>query len=182
MSKYVDDVAEFHRALGVPIEERPTESTVERRVLRSRLIIEEASELMGAIAHSDLIGIADGIVDLIYVTVGAAHEFGLPLDELWDEVHRSNMAKVGGPIREDGKVLKPAGWRPPDVAGVVARARAESTVPFKSDAQRCEMIAARVLDELGRRVGFDQLLAEIDDEVRVELLRALRDIVLDGTR
>lgn len=68
--------------------------------------------------------IADGLADVIYVAVGAALEFGIPLDRVWAEVHRSNMAKVDpatGKVikRADGKVLKPEGWTPPDVAGVL---------------------------------------------------------------
>lgn len=115
----VRDVRAFHEAMGIPIEERPTMATRERRELRAELIREEYAEVWDAIDCEDLVETADGLVDLIYVAVGAALEFGIPLDRVWDEVHRSNMAKAGGPRREDGKVLKPPGWTPPDVAGVL---------------------------------------------------------------
>jgi predicted HAD superfamily Cof-like phosphohydrolase len=61
--------------------------------------------------------------DLLCVVYGTAAEFGIDLAPFWQEVHRTNMAKAGGPIREDGKRLKPSGWRPPDIAGVLAAVR-----------------------------------------------------------
>jgi hypothetical protein len=67
----------------------------------------------------DMVELADGFADLDYVVEGARLEFGIHGQEIADEVQRANMAKVGGPIREDGKRLKPAGWKPPDIAGVL---------------------------------------------------------------
>lgn len=119
MRALVEDVRAFHEALEIPVEAAPTMSTDERRILRSRLILEESGELLSAIADGDLVEVADGIADLIYVAVGAALEFGIPLELVWSEVHRSNMAKVGGARRADGKVLKPDGWQPPDIAGAL---------------------------------------------------------------
>lgn len=63
--------------------------------------------------------IADGIVDSIYVLIGMGGEMGLDLSEVWRRVHLANMAKAGGPVREDGKRLKPEGWTPPDVEGAI---------------------------------------------------------------
>ena len=60
--------------------------------------------------------IADGICDSIYVLLGAALELGINITPLWDEVQRTNMAKEGGAIREDGKILKPEGWKPPVIS------------------------------------------------------------------
>lgn len=115
----IDDVRHFHATMGVPIEELPTLSTIERRLLRMRLIQEEAGETAQALIENDLAAIADGVIDLLYVTIGTAIELGLPIEALWAEVHRTNVAKAGGPIREDGKQLKPPGWTPPDIAGVL---------------------------------------------------------------
>lgn len=67
-----------------------------------------------------LVAVIDGLCDLLCVVYGAAAEFGVDLAPFWDEVHRTNMAKAGGPLREDGKRLKPPGWVPPDIAGVLA--------------------------------------------------------------
>lgn len=112
------DVADFHRALDVPIGATPQ---IRRPELRATLIEEEAAETCAAIRRGDLIEAIDGLCDLLCVTYGAASEFGIDLAPFWDEVHRTNMAKVGGPVREDGKRLKPPGWTPPDIAGVLAR-------------------------------------------------------------
>lgn len=114
-----DDVREFHLALGIPVAEGPA---IRRPGLRAELIREEAEETCLAIEQGDLIGAIDGLCDLLCVVHGAALEFGIDLAPFWDEVHRSNMTKVGGPVRKDGKVLKPAGWTPPDIARVLADA------------------------------------------------------------
>lgn len=137
-----DQVREFHAALGHPIAE-VGDYGLRRPLLRLELIAEELMELCEACGYSvgevmmmarakmrrsgplrpNITDAADALADLRYVTEGAAIEWGIPLDAVTDEVHRSNMAKAGGPIRSDGKQLKPPGWTPPDVAGVLARFR-----------------------------------------------------------
>lgn len=67
--------------------------------------------------------IADALADILYVTTGAGVAWGLLLQYIFDEVHRSNMAKAGGEVRPDGKRLKPPGWTPPDVQGVIDRSK-----------------------------------------------------------
>lgn len=84
------------------------------------LIAEEIDELSDAIIDGDLSAAADAIADLIYVLASFAIDLGINLDEVWASVQAANIAKAGGPIRADGKVLKPEGWTPPDVAGVLA--------------------------------------------------------------
>lgn len=111
------DVEEFHRALNIPIADTPG---IRRGELRAELIREEAKETVRAIEDGDLIQAIDGLCDLLCVVYGAALEFGIrDLSPFWAEVHRTNMAKAGGPVREDGKVLKPEGWTPPDLEGVL---------------------------------------------------------------
>lgn len=115
------DVSEFHRVVcGIPTS--PTSATpgIRRPELRAELIREEARETVDAIEAGDLIGAIDGMCDLLCVVYGTATEFGIDLEPFWNEVHRSNMAKAGGPVRGDGKRLKPPGWTPPDIAGVLA--------------------------------------------------------------
>jgi predicted HAD superfamily Cof-like phosphohydrolase len=112
------DVEAFHRALDIPVGDSPA---IRRPELRAELIREEARETVEAIERGDLIEAIDGLCDLLCVVYGAAAEFGVNLAPFWDEVHRTNMAKVGGPLREDGKRLKPEGWTPPDIAGVLSR-------------------------------------------------------------
>lgn len=106
------DVEAFHRALEIPVGDSPA---IRRPQLRAELIREEARETIDAILAGDLVEAIDGLCDLLCVTYGTAAEFGVDLAPFWAEVHRTNMAKTGGPIREDGKRLKPEGWQPPRI-------------------------------------------------------------------
>lgn len=86
--------------------------------LSESLIKEEVvDELLEALKRRDLVGVADGIVDSMFVLLQLAYVCGIKVRPIWDEVMRANMAKKGGPLREDGKRLKPPGWTPPDVYG-----------------------------------------------------------------
>lgn len=136
-------VREFHDACGVVANERPTEADPSTRALRCRLLLEETKEFIRASgctligagdgvevailqgAEPDLNGMAQELADVQYVTSGAAVTFGIPLGAVFAEVHAANMRKAGpdGKVmkRPDGKVVKPDGWRGPDVAGVLAR-------------------------------------------------------------
>lgn len=112
-------VRAFHEQFGVPVLESPWLPGIDRSELRQELIAEEAAETAFAIETGNLAEIADGLADLIYVCLGTALEFGIPLHEIFNEVHRSNMRKVGGATREDGKILKPDGWEPPDIERIL---------------------------------------------------------------
>jgi predicted HAD superfamily Cof-like phosphohydrolase len=117
MNPFQADVHEFHcKVLGLP-----KYGTVEMRraALRAELIREGAEETVAAIERGDLVEVIDGLVDLLVVVLGTADEWGLDLEPFWKEVHRTNMAKAGGPVRTDGKQLKPEGWKAPDIAGVL---------------------------------------------------------------
>ena len=110
-----EKVAEFMNAFGQNVETRPGWTSVSE--LRYELIREELEELREALDGRDLIGVADALTDLLYVVYGAGHSFGISLDKCFEEVHNSNMSKLGTdgkPIyREDGKVLKgPNYWQP----------------------------------------------------------------------
>ena len=107
--------AEMGQRVGV-CPEVPDAATV---ALRRKLIEEEVAETLAAMRDADLVGVADGIADAIYVLIGTAIAYGIQLPDVWAEVHASNMRKVGGPVREDGKRGKPDGWVGPDVAGVL---------------------------------------------------------------
>jgi len=115
MNRFQECVREFHRKFNQPIGERPCIDESRTR-LRADLIREEALETMIAIRTGDLVGVADGIVDLIYVALGAAVEFGIDITPIFEIVHAANMRKIGGPARCDGKILKPEGWEAPDAA------------------------------------------------------------------
>lgn len=89
---------------------------------RARLIREECvKELCKALIAGDLPKTADGYCDGMFVLVGGAVEDGIDLGPIFAAVCETNMAKEGGGIREDGKVLKPPGWVPPDVEGLLRR-------------------------------------------------------------
>ncbi len=135
----LNDVHSFHDRCGIPIGDsaEPKFPSEERVQLRFDLIREEFEELRAMLISFEtkiydgqekvmlaktpegqrlqMCDVADGLVDLIYVCVGAALEFGIPLDAVWKEVQRANMSKADGPNRADGKQLKPEGWVPPDV-------------------------------------------------------------------
>jgi predicted HAD superfamily Cof-like phosphohydrolase len=120
MSREQDMVEEFHAAMSIPIGDRAAPS-IAQPGLRYALIAEELEELRLAMDAGDLVAAADALADLMYVVLGTAVQFGIDLAPVFDEVHASNLRKVGGTKREDGKQLKPAGWKPPDVAGVLER-------------------------------------------------------------
>ena len=87
------------------------------------LIEEEASELGVAISAHDQVETLDALIDILVVTIGAIHSMGSDAESAWKEVMSTNFAKIGedGKVRkrEDGKVLKPVGWVPPDLKSFV---------------------------------------------------------------
>ncbi len=118
-----EKVGDFMEAFGQRVEMEPTWPDFNTRELRLELIQEELDELSDAVADRDMIQIADALTDLLYVVYGAGHSFGIDLDECFEEVHRSNMSKLGEngrPIhREDGKVMKGPGYFEPDLEGIL---------------------------------------------------------------
>lgn len=115
-------VREWHRKFNVSIGFAPEIRNAE---LRASLIEEEARETVDAIRSGNLVEAIDGMCDLLYVVYGTAVSFGVELEPFFYEVHRSNMAKEGGAVREDGKILKPAGWQPPRIAEMLDAAKAK---------------------------------------------------------
>jgi len=90
---------------------------IEQYKLYHTLIKEEVQELEDSTTREDDV---DALVDILVVTIGALHSIGVDVEGAWNEVHRSNMAKVDpttGAVsrREDGKILKPEGWQPPNL-------------------------------------------------------------------
>ena len=117
-------VGAFHEAFGLPVRDHPTaDIPPEEAHLRQALLDEEVDELRAAVAAGDVVGIADALADIIYITCGTAHAYGIDLDAVIAEVHRSNMTKLGAdgrPVyRDDGKVLKGPAYEPPRVADVL---------------------------------------------------------------
>lgn len=117
-------VKQFMTTFGQDVKEVPTWPTnPNTKHLRIDLIGEELNELMTAVANDDFTGIADALTDILYVTYGAGHTFGIDLDACFQEVHNSNMSKLGEdgkPIyNEDGKVQKGPNYRESDLKGIL---------------------------------------------------------------
>jgi len=124
-----DSVGDFHQKFGL---ENATHMAlkphlVDRALMdyRIKFLQEELDELSTAAAEHDLPGIADALVDLVYVALGTAHFHGLPWEALFAEVQRANMTKERAASAEVSKrnssfdVVKPAGWTPPNINGVL---------------------------------------------------------------
>lgn len=116
-------VKQFHEAYGQPVGDKPQFLTEDRMALRKRLIEEEYAEFLEAVEEGDLVNAFKELADLIYVVEGTIVEMGGNGDAVFNEVHRSNMSKLGAdgqPIyREDGKVLKGPNYFEADVAEVL---------------------------------------------------------------
>lgn len=128
------DVDQFMRAVGQALPEKPTNPDVSVVDLRIKLITEEFDELISdllalvgpagnerpAIQELNLIAsVSKEIADLIYVAVGTASALGVDLEDVWELVHQSNCEKIAGPVRADGKRMKPANYEPPNITAVI---------------------------------------------------------------
>ena len=105
-----EKVGLFMTTFGQEVKKKSELSSEKINSLRISLIKEELDELTKAINENDILGVADALTDILYVTYGAGHAFGVDLDKCFDEVQKSNMSKLGDdgkPIyNENGKVLK----------------------------------------------------------------------------
>jgi predicted HAD superfamily Cof-like phosphohydrolase len=144
MNKRTAQLREFHKLIGAPVLETPQTPEQDRVRLRMRMLLEETIECLDACFIAEQVTIyqvkklieefisknevsvslenlADGLGDVDYIVEGTRLEFGIDGEPIADAIHASNMAKVGpdGWIvrRADGKVLKPEGWKPPDITG-----------------------------------------------------------------
>ncbi len=105
-------VQEFHKQFEIHVSPTPSIPDEPTQILRKRLIQEEFDELQEAMQEKDLPSIAKELADLLYVVYGTAVSLGIDMEPVFQEVHRSNMSKVGGHKREDGKWVKPATYSP----------------------------------------------------------------------
>ena len=113
------DVKTFMETFGQMVRTKPQFPDKKTMQLRFSLIKEELNELEQAMRTRNLKEIADALTDILYVTYGMAHSFGIDIEECFREVHQSNMSKLGEdgkPIyREDGKVIKGPNYKPPNL-------------------------------------------------------------------
>ena len=113
-------VGVFMKTFGQEVKDKPSFSTDKINKLRLDLIKEELNELTEAMKNRDLLEVADALTDILYVTYGAGHAFGIDLDKCFEEVQNSNMSKLGEdgkPIyNEAGKVMKGPNYFKPDLS------------------------------------------------------------------
>ena len=116
-------VGKFMNTFGQEVKTDPDWPDEDTQKLRLELIAEELEEMWDAIENKDLVSVADALTDILYVTYGAGHAFGIDLDKCFAEVQRSNMSKLGEdgkPIyRDDGKVLKGPNYSEPDLKHIL---------------------------------------------------------------
>ena len=115
-----DKVGIFMKTFGQEVKNKPSFSSDKINQLRISLIKEELDELKEAMDSKNLLEVADALTDLLYVTYGAGHAFGIDLDKCFEEVQNSNMSKLdvnGKPIYNDsGKVMKGPNYFKPDLS------------------------------------------------------------------
>ena len=112
-------VEAFHRKFEILVQSTPADVNEDTKRLRVRLIQEEFDELKEAMAAGDLAAIAKEMADLLYVTYGTAVSYGIDMEPIFEEVHRSNLSKVGGYKRADGKWVKPPTYSPADIVSIL---------------------------------------------------------------
>jgi len=115
-----EKVKQFMQTFGQEVKTKASFSDEKTNQLRLDLIKEELEELKNAMESKDLLEVADALTDILYVTYGAGHAFGINLDKCFDEVQNSNMSKLGNdgkPIyNESGKVMKGPDYFKPDLS------------------------------------------------------------------
>jgi len=126
MNPLVASLLEFNQAFDIPKLDSPDIGPEELIELRIKLLREEVEEYAEAARAGDLVEVIDALADIGYILAGTILNHGMQniYDDAFDEVHRSNMAKlVDGKVlrREDGKVMKPQGWTPPQLAQFVIK-------------------------------------------------------------
>ncbi|RZP04323.1 MAG: hypothetical protein EVA43_02535 [Flavobacteriales bacterium] len=126
MKNKIKAVYEFHKAFGLGIQNSPTAKLdTHRNLLRYKLMREENEEYLDAANNRDLVEVADALGDMLYILCGTIIEHGMQhkIEEVFDEIQKSNMSKLGTdgkPIyREDGKVLKGPNYFKPDINSIL---------------------------------------------------------------
>ena len=119
-----EKVGTFMKTFGQEVKEKSSLGSDKINKLRLDLIEEELGELKEAMKNNDLLEVADALTDILYVTYGAGHAFGIDLDKCFDEVQNSNMSKLdenGKPIYNDaGKVMKGPKYFKPDLSKFIS--------------------------------------------------------------
>jgi predicted HAD superfamily Cof-like phosphohydrolase len=120
LSNY-DKVQEFHRHFDIPEGVMGNIPTAERSLLRTRLMMSELAELIESMQLGDYVNMAKELADVLYVVYGTAYEAGLPIDDIFEAVHQSNMTKSSD-LDGGGKVIKGDTYEAPDIEAVLKKA------------------------------------------------------------
>jgi predicted HAD superfamily Cof-like phosphohydrolase len=160
MEKQLLQVLDFQNAFGISSPDKPKMLSKKRRALRQRLLEEEVEELREA---TNIIEVADALIDVLYITYGTIHEFGLGDRAviLFDEVHRSNMSKVGPEgkaiFRADGKVMKPETYSAPNLRPIIER---DFSLYKESD-------VLKELAEMSKQENEDKIIEKIKNKLNL---------------
>ncbi len=119
-SQYMEMLEAFHIKYDHVIEPEPIHPLMRIRELRIRLMKEELNELITAMEMHDMVEVADGLADLLYVVFGTALSYGIPMDAIFGEVHMSNMSK-SMEKDEGGKTIKGPDFKKPDLKTILER-------------------------------------------------------------
>ena len=123
MENALKQLREFHEVYNLNRVKTPQLPCPKERNLRKNLLEEEYKEYLSGEENNDIVEIADALADIIYIAVGTAVSYGIPLDKIFNEVHNSNMSKLdkdGKPIyREDGKILKGPNYFKPNIKEII---------------------------------------------------------------
>ena len=127
MKNKLKAVQEFHKVFGLDFEQKPTATLpISKLKLRFDLMAEENEEYLEAAKNSDIVEVADALGDMLYILCGTILEHGMQhkIEEIFNEIQRSNMSKLGAngkPIyREDGKVLKGPNYFKPNILKIIS--------------------------------------------------------------
>jgi predicted HAD superfamily Cof-like phosphohydrolase len=178
MEKQILDVTKFQEAFGIQTPKQPKMLSKKRRILRQRLLEEEVKELSDS---KNIIDVADAICDIMYIAIGTAQEYGLSdrLVMLFDEVHSSNMSKLGPDgkalFREDGKILKPESYREPKLRPIIER---DFSIYKESDVMKeiADIEKKATTNKIQKKISkhlnvFDRLLFWIYDKIEQRLAK-----------
>ena len=143
MKEVLNKLKEFHSTYGHPIESEPTTQTQEMAELRYKLAKEELDEYLEANRNDDPIEVADALADQLYILLGTMLVHGMHdvIEDVFNEVHRSNMSKLGEDgkpiLREDGKVMKGPNYTRPELGSIISKVwkqkRAQLNIPFNEE-------------------------------------------------
>lgn len=144
-------VKEFHDQFEQPVSDEPTLLEKKQYLDRIRLIQEELAEYIEACCHDNIVDQSDALADLLYVVFGTCVAQGLPIDELFKEVHESNMSKVGGYKDKGGKWIKPPTYRKADLLPILEKHFKE--VSMRENLTVCEKCGEKFINDDKRFKG-----------------------------